>query len=61
MIKDNVNLDFRNKKWMKKEKYLLGEVKDNDLIREKHKKECKKGLNYLEHFLDFVSANSGRV
>ena len=60
MIKDNVNLDFRNKKWMKKEKYLLGEVKDNDLIREKHKKECK-GLNYLEHFLDFVSANSGCV
>ena len=60
MIKDNVNLDFRNKKWMKKEKYLLGQVKDNDLISEKHKKESK-ALNYFEHFLAFVSANSGSV
>ena len=45
---------------MKKEKYLLGQVKDNDLISEKHKKECK-ALNYFEHFLAFVSANSGSV
>ena len=45
---------------MKKEKYLLGQVKDNDLISEKHKKEYK-ALNYFEHFLAFVSANSGSV
>ena len=40
--------------------YILEEIKHNDLMGEKHKKECKV-LNYFEHFLVLISAVSTDV
>ena len=40
--------------------YILDEIKDNDLISEKHKK-MYRSLNYIGHFLVFVSSVSSRI
>ena len=40
--------------------YLLGKIKHNDLMSEKHKKVCR-ALNFFEHFFVFISAISGCV
>ena len=56
---------FRLKKISEAKNYLLQEwknimingkvIKHNDVMREKHKKGCK-ALNYLKHFLTFISS-----
>ena len=48
------SLGFRLKEIDETRNYLLEEIK-NDLMSEKHKNECG-ALNYLEHFLVFISA-----
>ena len=60
MVKENKTLDFRLTKINETRNYLFDEKQDNDLMSEKHKKVCKT-LNYLEHFLVFVSAVNGCV
>ena len=60
MAKENANLDFRLKQIHETKKYLLDEIKHNDLIGEKHRLDCR-ALNYFEHFLVFVSAVSDCV
>ena len=42
------------------QEYHLEEIKNNDLMSEKHKKVCR-ALNYFEHFLVLISAVSGCV
>ena len=54
MAKENVGLDFRLKKVDETRKYLLDDIKYNDLMSKKHKKLCR-ALNNLQNFLVFVS------
>ena len=57
MAKENVNLDFRLKKYMKKRNYILEEMKHNDLMSKKNEN-LFRALDYFEHFLIFVPAFS---
>ena len=43
-------IDPRLKKIYETRKYLLDEIKQNDLMSEKHKNMCR-ALNYFEYFL----------
>ena len=45
------SLKFRLKRINKTINFLLEEIKNNDLISEKHKNICGKYLNYAEHLL----------
>ena len=58
MAKENVSLGFRQKKIDETRNYLLYEIKQNDLISEKHKKVCR-NLNCLEYSILFISAGIG--
>ena len=60
MTNENVSLEFRLKKIDETKNYLLGEMKHNDLMREKHKKTYSY-FNYLEHSLLFISTVTGLV
>ena len=60
MTNENVSLEFRLKKINETKNYLLGEIRHNDLMREKHKKTCRY-FNYLEHSLLFISTVTGCV
>ena len=57
MAKQNVNIDFRLKKIDETRNYRLEEIKQNDLMSQKHKK-VSGALNCFELFLVFVSAIS---
>ena len=51
---------FWTKKIDRTRNYFLEEIKDNELISKKHKKECK-ALYYFEHVLIFISPVIGCV
>ena len=53
MSKENISQEFRLKEIDKKRNYFIGEMKQNELIRKKHKKVCKI-LNFNEHLLTFT-------
>ena len=59
MGKQSVSLDFRLKNRWNKELFL-DEIRQNDLISAKHKKDCKR-LIYFEHCLIFISGVSACV
>ena len=52
---EEASLDFRLRKIDETRKYLLDEIKHNDVMYEKYKKTCKY-LNYAEHLLILASA-----
>ena len=54
MTKENVSHDFRLKKVDEARNCLLEEIKDNELMSEKHEKVCRT-LSCFEHFLVFIS------
>ena len=58
--KKNFSCDFRLKKKDKTKTHVLEELKQNELMTEKHKKLCK-ASNYFRHFLIFISAICGCV
>ena len=60
MVNKNISLDFRLEEIDETRNYFLEEIEQNDLMSEKHKKMCKI-LNYIEHFLIFLSAITGSV
>ena len=53
-------MSLDQEKLMKQEIYLLGELKDNDLMSEKCKKTCKY-LNYVVDMLILVSTVTGCI
>ena len=57
---ENIGQEFRLKKIDKTWNYFINEIKQNELISEKHKKVCKI-LNYTKHLLTVASAVTGRV
>ena len=57
MVKKDASLDFRLKKIDVTRNYLLGDIKHNCLMSEKHEKACKT-LNYFEYLFAFISAAS---
>ena len=54
------NLDFRLKKIDETGIFFLEEIKDNELIRKKHKKVCKV-INYFQNFIIIISGVNGCV
>ena len=54
------SLEFRLKEIDETRNFLVDEIKQNDLMNEKHKKVCT-AFNYFKHFLTFTSAVSGCV
>ena len=60
MTKENVSFDLRHKKIDETAIYLLGGIKHNDLLSEKHKNTCR-NLNYFKHDLLFIPAVIGCV
>lgn len=60
MAKENVSFDLRHKKIDETAIYLLGGIKHNDLLSEKHKNTWR-NLNYFKHNLLFISAVIGCV
>ena len=50
-------LDFKLKILYETRNYFLEETKHNNLMSEKHKKECKTS-NHFDHFLNFINAVS---
>ena len=57
---EEVSLEFRLRKTDETRKYLLDEIKHNDLMSQKDKKTCNY-LNYIEHWLILDSAVTGCV
>ena len=57
---EEASFKFRFRKIDETRNYLLDEIKDNDLMREKCKKTCKY-LNYVEHLLILVSVITGSI
>ena len=60
MVNKNISLDFRLEEIDETRNYFLEEIEQDDLMSEKHKKVCKI-LNYIQHFLIFLSAITGSV
>ena len=54
------SLEFRLKEIDETRNFLVDEIKQNDLMNEKHKK-VRTAFNYFKHFLTFISAVSGCV
>ena len=52
---EKASLEFRLRKMDKTRNYVLDEIKQNDLMREKYKKTCKY-LSYVELLLILASA-----
>ena len=57
---EEASFKFRFRKIDETRNYLLDEIKDNDLMREKCKNTCKY-LNYVEHLLILVSVITGSI
>ena len=57
---EKANLEFRLRKIDERKKYLLDEIKHNNLLIEKHKRTCNY-LNYVEHLLIPTSKITGFV
>ena len=53
MSKENISQEFRLKEIDETRNYFIGEMKQNELIRKKHKK-VRKILNFNEHLLTFT-------
>ena len=60
MSKENISQEFRLKEIDETRNYFIGEMKQNELIRKKHKKICKI-LNFNEHLLTLASTITGCV
>ena len=54
---EEASIEFRLRKIDETRNYLLGEIKNNDLMSEKYKKTCKY-LNYVENLLILSSTSS---
>ena len=54
MAEENESQEIRLKNIDKTRNYLIEKIKQNDLMRKKHKKVCTT-LNYIEHLLSFYN------
>ena len=52
--------EFRSKNINKTRNYFLDEIEQNELMSEKHKKDCT-NLNFIEHVLTLVSTIAGCI
>ena len=60
MSAENISQEFRLKNKDETRNYFLEEIKQNELMRKKHKKVCTT-INYIEHFLFLASTITGCV
>ena len=60
MAEENISQEFRLKNIAEMRNHFLEEIKQNELMSRKHKKACTT-LNYIEHFLIFVSKITGCI
>ena len=60
MVEENISQEFRLKYVDETRNHFLEEIKQNELIRRKHKKICT-ALNYIEHYLILGSTITGCI
>ena len=60
MTEENISQEFRLKNIDETKNYFLEEVKKNEFMTKKHKKDCAT-LNYIEHFLILAPTIKGFI
>ena len=60
MSEKSISQEFRSKNIDKTKNYFLLEIKENELIRKKHRK-IRQVLNYIDHLLVVISTITGCV
>ena len=60
MSEKSISQEFRLKNIDKTKNYFLLEIKENELIRKKHRK-VRQVLNYIDHLLVVISTITGCV
>ena len=61
MAEENISQEIRLENINEKRNYFLEEIKQNELVSNKHKKVCTTLINYIEYFLILASAINGCI